>query len=487
MCYGNVLSWAIGLTVLILFQSCSKDNELLQEPEIQQFDAVLGRGGESGNGGPEDQTPQEVDVSVLTDWTQLFLQLDQEATGMRPNATARAIAYIYLTAYEVAVPRFQQMVSTQNRFEELDLSRRNEFREINVQISLNTALAIALDHFLYGMPGTSRELIEALETSRRTLQNTEGSGPRTVDSEAWGTYVAQQVITFSQTDNQAEAQILDPQPRSYEPPTGEGYWTYSADPERALFPYWGRVRTFAISPEETTSVPPIPYSADEGSEYHAQMLEVREINDRARNEDNDDLWQAEFWSDDVEGLMISPPARQVSIALQLITQHDTPLPEALELMLRLGFSLNDAAVSTWADKYDYMVMRPNVYLQEYVDSDFQTNLYRLIYWPNPSFPGYPSGHSCFASAAAGLFIRQFGNSVNFTDETHSDATAFRGAPRSFSSLTDMAEENAYSRIPLGVHMRMDCTEGLRLGYEIAAAVGRMDLNRPRRGRGVVTN
>ncbi|MEO1097778.1 MAG: hypothetical protein AAFX57_08485 [Bacteroidota bacterium] len=42
----------------------------------------------------------------------------------------------------------------------------------------------------------------------------------------------------------------------------------------------------------------------------------------------------------------------------------------------------------------------------------------------------------------------------------------------------MAEENAFSRIPLGVHMRMDCAEGLRLGYEIADAVNSLDLSSP---------
>ena len=36
--------------------------------------------------------------------------------------------------------------------------------------------------------------------------------------------------------------------------------------------------------------------------------------------------------------------------------------------------------------------------------------------------------------------------------------------RSFSSFYDMAIENAYSRIWLGVHWRMDCDEGVRMGY-----------------------
>jgi len=123
-----------------------------------------------------------------------------------------------------------------------------------------------------------------------------------------------------------------------------------------------------------------------------------------------------------------------------------------------------------------MVMRPNVYIQEFIDPNYQTNLYRFINWPNPSFPGYPSGHSTFASAAAGVFIDQFGDSVNFTDRTHEGRTEFRGTPRQFSTLSDMAEENAFSRVPFGVHIRMDCTEGLRLGYEISDAVNNFNIS-----------
>lgn len=205
------------------------------------------------------------------------------------------------------------------------------------------------------------------------------------------------------------------------------------------------------------------------------MYEVYTLNNTAKEENNDDLWIAEFWSDDVEGLMLSPPGRQFSIAGQLVNQFDLEYDATLALFLKLGFSLNDASVSCWADKYAYMAMRPNVYINEFIDPDFQTNLYRFIFWPNPSFPSYPSGHSTFASAAAGLFIETFGNNVNFTDFTHQDQTEFRGAPREFNTLSEMAEENAFSRIPLGVHVRMDCTEGYRLGYEIADAVNAFDL------------
>lgn len=56
----------------------------------------------------------------------------------------------------------------------------------------------------------------------------------TEDSREWGEYVASQIIAYSQTDTEAEKQIQEPQRTSYEPAIADGYWTYSADPERAL-------------------------------------------------------------------------------------------------------------------------------------------------------------------------------------------------------------------------------------------------------------
>ena len=422
---------------------------------------------------PIDDTPPEnaavLSSNVVYQWTDMMLELERYASG-RPCGAARSLAYMYLAAYETAVPGMNNQFSNTARFNELLIDESQRPADISYEIALNSTFAAVVDHFLNGLSENQQASIDEFRISLESELSTDFSQELIDNSNAWGNYVANQVIAFSQTDLAAEAQILDPQPISYEPPTGEGFWTYSADPERALFPYWENVRTFVITPEETTSVPPIAYSESRKSEYYKQMKEVYEANNEAREADDEDLWIAEFWSDDAEGIMMSPPARQFSIANQLIDQFDLNLEESLQLTLRLGFSLNDAAVATWKYKYEYMVMRPNVYIHEFIDPDFQTNLFRIVYWPNPSFPGYPSGHSSFASAAAGIFIDFFGNEVDFTDRTHEGRTEFQGDPRTFSSFKQMAKENAFSRLPLGVHMDMDCEEGLRLGYEIANAI-----------------
>ena len=37
----------------------------------------------------------------------------------------------------------------------------------------------------------------------------------------------------------------------------------------------------------------------------------------------------------------------------------------------------------------------------------------------------------------------------------------------------MADENAYSRIPLGVHYRMDCVGGLKLGKKVGQRINQV--------------
>ena len=57
-----------------------------------------------------------------------------------------------------------------------------------------------------------------------------------------------------------------------------------------------------------------------------------------------------------------------------------------------------------------------------------------------------------------------------TDNCHKDRTDFIGTPRTFSSFYEMAAENAYSRLPIGVHFRMDAEAATDLGYKIGRKV-----------------
>lgn len=466
MYYHKICVFTSLFLATFLFQSCSDEySEITSESFIN-------------NSRQKENNPEQRQESAIIclEWMNLFLELDRYASGMRPNATARAIAYINLAVYETVIPNSKGFISNQNQLEGLEIEPILDERKLLKDIAINKTYSIVIDHFLLNLPNEKRSLINDFY-SEVLNRGKKKDSQKIAESEEWGRYVAYQVIAFAESDLAAEAQILSPQPISYIPPNGPGYWTFSANPERALFPYWSEVRTFVVSPEETSTIPPITFSNNHNSQYYQQMMEVYLQNNEAKEKDNEQLWIAEFWSDDVENLVFSPPARQISIANQVIQQKNMNLEDAAYLYLKLGFALNDAAVTTWKYKYKYMVMRPSVFIQNSIDESFQTNLYRLIPWPNPTFPSYPSGHSAFASAAAGVFIDAFGDQIEFTDESHKGRIEFRGKPRAYSSFSQMAEENGYSRIPLGVHMRMDCTEGLRLGYEISNGINNYNLKK----------
>jgi len=487
MNYGK-FNFILLLSIFLFgLQSCSEEEDVSSEILITENLRIQG-----GDNGTRDRPSNDdtrdnpnkpdngatVAQQLITQWLDLYLEIDRYAYGMRPTSTARALAYIHLAGYETMLPSMNGYMSNSRNLPGFRIEN-NDKGKVNYRIALNACYADVYQHFMLNVPARFTTQIEALESEFNTTLSNNVSDQVIENSKQWGAKVATSIIAYSQTDETAEGQIYDPQPTTYVPPTGEGYWTFSAEPERALFPYWGSVRTFVISPEQTSSVPPIAYSADPQSAYYVQMKEVQVANDEAKAADGDELWIAEFWSDDVEGLMFSPPARQVSIAKQLIARNNLRIEESLHLLLKIGFALNDAAVSSWDDKYEHMVMRPSVFIQNFLDPNYQSNLYRLIPWTNPSFPAYPSGHSTFASAAGGVFINFFGNEIDFTDRSHTSRTEFRGSPRGFDSFEAMAEENGYSRLPLGVHMEMDCAEGLRLGYEISDAVNEYSVKRER--------
>jgi hypothetical protein len=215
---------------------------------------------------------------------------------------------------------------------------------------------------------------------------------------------------------------------------------------------------------------PLPYSEDPNSLFYQQANETRLRVDQSTYEDT---WIAEFWSDDFFGVTFEPAGRQIAIANILVAQDNVSLETALELYAKMGMAMCDAAIAIWNSKYIYNVRRPIEYIRDVIDPTWTTLLnhpYTGVQSLTPEFPAYPSGHSGFGGAGSAIMAEMFSNTHSFTDNCHQNRTEFNGTPRTFTTLLEAGVENAYSRIPLGVHYRMDCEEGLRLGYLAAARV-----------------
>lgn len=408
-------------------------------------------------------------------WFKLLEQVDRYSTNYRPPASSRMFGYLGLAGYEAAVPGMAGYRSLGDHYSGLYLPSVDPGEAYDWPTAVNAAyhgmMVLAYPH----VRQSDKDAIEAL------YQTTEQERSWRLDpgvierSRAFGDEVAQAVFDWSRTDIYGHDAFLDPFPVTYLPPQGPGLWQPSwPDFTKALFPYWGQVRPFAMSSTDLLAKPPLSWSEDPNSALYRQAREVFETTNAVNQGlDEESRWVAEFWSDDFEGVTFTPPCRFLAIANQVAVAENISLGKCVELYARLGMAMADAAIAVWNSKYLYNYERPIQYIRRNFDANWKTALnhpYTGQTGVTPPFPTYPSGHSGFAGAGGGVLAQMFGNEYTFKDRCHESRTEFLGAPRTFQRFTELAQEDAYSRIPLGVHFRMDCDEGLRLGHLAAQRV-----------------
>ncbi len=451
-----LLRFGLPMFLLLMTSACGKDNNAIPEPT---------------------KLVKDYDSQVIQQWQDLFLQIERYAEVYRPCPAARMLGYVGLAAYESAVPGMPNYQSLAPRFPGLEIPKVEEGNEYHWPTVINNAYALMFKKFFGNVRASDQFKVASLESSLNVQYSNSVSPEVYKRSREFGQLVATAVWDFSITDREGHNKFLDPRPLDYTPPKGIGKWVVTPPGNQAaMFPYWGKVRTFAIKDEDKLARQPLPYSEDKTSAYYAQALEVYSVTTPQTHENQ---WIAEFWSDDVLGFTFSPPARWVAIGNQVLAMENSNLETGIMAAVKVGLSLNDAAVACWYSKYTYNVERPITYINKFINPNW--NVASLtstgFLGSTPSFPAYPSGHSTFGAAAAEALTSVFGYSVSMTDRCHEGRSDFNGKPRSFNSFYEMSEENAYSRIYLGVHWRMDCSEGVRMGYQVGRRVNALPFKK----------
>ena len=418
---------------------------------------------------------KDYDASVPLQWHQLFLEIDRYSPGYRPPAAARLLAYTNLAAYEAAVPGMPEYNSLVYEFPGLSLPSVDAGKQYSWPICVSTVYANMFRYFYPHIRTTDAYKITALEDKFLDEFGATLAPDVLERSKQFGFEIAQAVFSYSETDTYGHEAYTNPQPSSYHPPaTGpnaEKLWQPTfPDYSAALFPYWGKVRPFAMSQSDIIAQPPIPYSENSESQFFQQANEIRIMVNLASYTTH---WVAEFWSDDFFEVTFEPAGRQIAIANILVEQDDISMDRALELYAKMGMAMCDAGIAVWNSKYIYNVRRPVEYIRDVMEPGWLTILNNPQSGEKsvtPPFPAYPSGHSGFGSSGSAIMADIFGNTHPYTDNCHQNRTEFNGTPRSYNTILEAGLENAYSRLPLGVHFRMDCDEGVRLGYLAATRV-----------------
>ncbi len=420
----------------------------------------------------------EFSFNIPVTWNRLYLEVERYTPGYKPPVSARNNAYINLIAYESIVNGSNgRYNSFSGYFLGLSIEAPKSDAEYSWEAVLNAAYEEAFELYFPIAPAEQQfHMLDVGLALRSELQSKMATDVYN-RSAAYGQYVAQTVYKWSETDQWGHEGYLHNNDDSYKPPIHEGLWkpTYP-DFLPALLPNWGKVRTFAATYQDEAPAPPT-FSTDPNSQLYKDAVEtqtiVKEI--KAGNK-HDDYWIAEFWSDDCPILTFSPAGRWVNIANQLIGIERPNMMETVALYAKLGMALSDAGVKCWGEKYRYNYLRPIDYIREYMNDP----TWNTVMCPDgsggfytPNFPTYPSGHATFSAAAAMVLEDVFGDHYTFTDRSHEGRTEFLSKPRTFNSFKEMALENAYSRVPLGVHFTCDSKAGTALGYIVGQRVNEL--------------
>ena len=382
--------------------------------------------------------------SIALQWYNLFLHLESKDTTAFPPISAKRLADLGICGY-LALDYQKTMSLTQN--EALAL--------------LNQVYSESLHKHYVSLDNKAIESVESLKKQIASSISIPESSKELVIKASQN--IQLQLMSFfdKPSDNFCEVEGTNENTKKYsqEP-------KYSFHSTQAILPNWGQKNTIVVNKNKVTCAKPYESSTSFQKALYEEALEIYSM---SHNLTKDDVWVAEFWGDDVRGLTFSPPARWISILNQIIKKEELSSAMIMELYLKMGVGLYDAAVVCWKNKYDHNLLRPSDFIQKNIDGNWQP------FHANPEFPAYPSGHSVFGAVSSRILEVSFGYHYTMTDMSHSHRIEFEGKERTYNSFQEMAQENAYSRMIMGVHYKQDCDEGLRLGYEIADIINSTDF------------
>jgi hypothetical protein len=135
--------------------------------------------------------------------------------------------------------------------------------------------------------------------------------------------------------------------------------------------------------------------------------------------------------------------------------------QTAETFVITSLALYDGFLSCWDEKYRSVLIRPETYINEYMDKDW------LPLLQTPPFPEYTSGHSVVSSAASVALTHLLGDHLHFVDSTE---VVFGLPVREFNSFQEAADEAAISRFYGGIHYMPAISNGARQGEQVGQLV-----------------
>jgi hypothetical protein len=382
-----------------------------------------------------------------------------------PPVASRTYAYTTIAAYEICRYTNKTYVTLAGQLKGLALPEApEEGKEYNYSLAAVQAVLLV---------GKALVISEGRVDSFRLklLQEFKGLGmPEDVydRSVAYGKKMAEHILAWAAKDNYKQT-------RSFPRYTiGEDVGSWKPTPPaymKAVEPHWSKMRSFVMdSAMQFKPIPATPFSAKKNTSFYKLANEVYTTgkNLTPLQKDIASFWDCNPFRMNVNGHVmyatkkISPGGHWINITRLVCEQSKADLVHSAEAYACLSIVLADAFISCWDEKYRSMVIRPETYINQYIDPNWMPLL------QTPPFPEYTSGHSVVSAACSVMLTGLFGEHVAYSDSTE---TEFGLPVRHFTSFKQAAEEAAISRLYGGIHymnaIKNGFDEGTRLGRFVA--------------------
>jgi len=377
-----------------------------------------------------------------------------------PPAASRIYAYINVAGYEAARydnPKYLSFASQLHGltpFPRPQPGKEYSYALASVHAILTVGKALVI----------SEEKVE--EFHKNMLQEFKETGmPEEVfdNSLLLGKQVADHILEWVAKDNYQQVKSMPRYSVSNDvsawKPTPPAYM-------KAVEPNWNKLRPFLIeSAQQFKPIPPPTFSTDKNSRFFKEASEVRNAGLKLTPEQIEvsNFWDCNPFKMNINGHVmyatkkISPGGHWINITRLVCKDVNADLVRSAEAYACVSITLADCFISCWDEKYRSNVIRPETYINQYMDPQWMPLL------QTPPFPEYTSGHSVVSTASAIMLTKLFGDNFSFADSTEVE---FDIPVRHFKSFKLAAEEAAISRFYGGIHYMPSINNGMKEGIRI---------------------
>jgi hypothetical protein len=267
-----------------------------------------------------------------------------------------------------------------------------------------------------------------------------------------------------------------------------------------LTPDWGGVKPFVVrTATQFTAPPPPAINSLAYAQAYMQVKALGSVNSTVRTDNETNI--GFFWGYDVSPGLCAPVRFYNQIAEKVAQKMHNTVEQNARFLALINFALADAGITCWGDKYRMDLWRPVTAIRENDPGTGPTGMgsgnpalagqgdptWQPLGAPadngsgtnfTPPFPSYTSGHASFGGATFQVMADFFHTNIIpgglkiVSDEFNTVTVDQNGQtrplmPRTYNFFSQMAGENAQSRIYLGIHYQFDATEGIRCGDHIA--------------------